>query len=143
MSLLNTKFIASVKAYHGKDSDPAVADKKGLMPVVLVPTSGQCPSKRILAGTIAKNMGIEVGSLYVFTCMETEPDKEYGRQFQFDAPMKAGIEELVNGDKWFGPASIIDVSEPTVGKLADGVTMDEDGNFMKDGQPCNADGVLF
>ena len=81
----NGMFLATVCKYNGNKENPAKLDSNDLMPVILEPLGGTCPKKRVLAGTIARNMGIEENQVYLFKWTRLEDDEEYGSQFGFVA----------------------------------------------------------
>lgn len=114
MSRLNTMFLATVAAFTGSNENPADADKNGKMPVILNVVAGQCPNKRIVAGTIAERNGFVVGKAYLFQATEGEPTAEYGRQFNFTAIKEASLMEVVEAGKLLGPAALLDASEVEV-----------------------------
>ena len=78
-------FLATVCNYYGNKENPAKPDSNDLMPVILEPLGGTCPNKRVLAGTVARNMNIEEKQVYLFKWTRLEDDEEYGSQFGFVA----------------------------------------------------------
>lgn len=114
MSRLNTRFLATVSAFTGSAEQPASPDKNGKMPVILTVVAGQCPNKRIIAGTLAERGGMEIGEAYLFQATEEEPDVEYGRQFNFTAVKKANLMEIIQGGQLLGPAALLDVTTEEV-----------------------------
>ena len=78
-------FLATVCNYYGNKENPAKPDSNDLMPVILEPLGGTCPKKRVIAGTVARNMGIEEKQAYLFKWTRLEDDEEYGSQFGFVA----------------------------------------------------------
>ena len=80
----NTLFLGSVNSYNAKTAKP---DSNGLEPVILEVIAGKCPKKRVLAGTIAKNMQIEIGITYLFKWTKLPDDPTYGTQYAFQAIM--------------------------------------------------------
>ena len=78
-------FLATVCNYYGNKENPAKPDSNELMPVILEPLGGTCPKKRVLAGTIARNMGIEENQVYLFKWTRLEDNEDYGSQFGFVA----------------------------------------------------------
>lgn len=107
--MLNTMFVATVVAFQGTTENPASPDKNGKMPVLLDVVAGQCPSKRVISGTVAERNGMKLGSAYLFSAKETESDDTHGRQFNFSAVKEATLMEIVQSSQLLGPASIIDV----------------------------------
>ena len=114
MSRLNTMFLATVVTFTGTDENPAEADKHGKMPVLLNVVAGQCPNKRVVAGTIAERNNFEIGKAYLFQATETEPDEQYGRQFNFTAVKEATLMEVVEAGKLLGPAALLDATTEEV-----------------------------
>ena len=109
MSKLNTMFVATVVAFMGTEENPASPDKNGKMPVLLNVVAGQCPSKRVIAGTVAERNNFETGKAYLFSATEGESSMEHGRQFNFSAVKEASLIEVVQAQQLMGPALIIDV----------------------------------
>ena len=110
MSRLNTMFLATVAAYTGSIEQPASPDKNGKMPVILNVVAGQCPNKRVVAGTVAERNGFITGKAYLFQATEGEPDAEHGRQFNFTAVKEATLMEVVEAGKLLGPAALLDAT---------------------------------
>ena len=107
-------FLATVASFTGSAEQPASPDKNGKMPVILNVVAGQCPNKRIVAGTIAERNGFVVGKAYLFQATEGEPDAEHGRQFNFTAVKEASLMEVVEAGKLLGPAALLDATTEEV-----------------------------
>ena len=70
-------FICKINSYA--QGNP---DKKGKMPVYLDCANGELPQRaRVLAGTIAENLGLEVGKIYAITVTHTG-ESEYGPTYR-------------------------------------------------------------
>ncbi len=100
------------------------ADKNGLMPVILIPVAGRIPNRNVLSGTVADNMGVEIGSTYLFKITEVEPDKEYGRRFTYTPLSKLGVLEILEAQQKLGDGIIFSVdtednSEPKVAEISE------------------------
>ena len=78
-------FLATVYNYYGNKENPALPDVNDLMPVILEPLGGTCPKKRVIVGTVARNMGIEENQVYLFKWTRLEDHEEYGSQFGYVA----------------------------------------------------------
>ena len=78
-------FLATVCNYYGNKENPAKPDSNDLMPVILEPLGGTCPKKRVIVGTVARNMGIEENQVYLFKWTKLEDDEKHGSQFGFVA----------------------------------------------------------
>ena len=78
-------FLATVCKYNGNKENPAKLDSNDLMPVILEPLGGTCPKKRVIVGTVARNMGIEENQVYLFKWTRLEDHEEYGSQFGYVA----------------------------------------------------------
>tara|TARA_R110002060_G_scaffold37860_1_gene48968 strand:- start:408 stop:758 length:351 start_codon:yes stop_codon:yes gene_type:complete len=107
-------FLATVAAFTGTDENPSSPDKHGKMPVILNVIAGQCPNKRVVAGTIAERNGFITGKAYLFQATEGEPNAEYGRQFNFTAVKEATLMEVVEAGKLLGPAALLDATTEEV-----------------------------
>lgn len=127
--MLTERFIGTVKPYNGSKNNPAQPDTNGHMPVILVPVAGKCPSKRVLAGTIALNEGLSVNNSYLFTVTETEADETYGRQFNYSAVMQVGFADIMSSTQFLGQPVVIDV-------------MESNGQSQGDEQPANVNSAL-
>jgi hypothetical protein len=131
MSKLTTTFLAAVKSFNGSKDNPASPDKNGNMPVLLHPVAGSCPDKRIIAGTVALNEGMQINKTYLISCVETDTDEEFGRQFNFTVIAEASIMEIMQAPNFLGQPSLIPVMEE--GEAApqeDEVVLDENGDVI-------------
>lgn len=129
--MINTTFLATVKPFLGSNENPAKPDKRDLMPVILNPVAGNCPNKRIIAGTVAQRDGMLVNKTYLFTCVErpaTEEEIEqgYGRQFNFSVVMEASMIEVMQGVQMLGHPTLIDVTEPAETPAPKATVINED-----------------
>ena len=89
------------------------ADINGLMPVILIPVAGKMPNRNVLSGTVASNMGIEVGKTYLFQVRETEPDPEFGRRFVFTKLHEMSAMDIVETTAKLGQGVIFSVEPET------------------------------
>lgn len=101
-------FIASVVSPNGEQFK---SDKNGNFPVMLNILAGRCPSKRVIAGTMAINMDIEPGQTYLFNWTEGEADHTYGRQFNFEKVKNVEALELIQAAKELGKSDVFDVTK--------------------------------
>lgn len=106
MSNFNGMIIASVNVFTNGS-----LDKNGKQPVILNVVAGRSPNRTVLSGTIAENMGIEVGKTYLFNIREGNPDEQYGRQFVFNKLKELEALEIVTAAAQMGQASIFDAAE--------------------------------
>lgn len=132
--MINETFLGVVKKFNGSNENPANVDTNGYMPVIIVPVAGKCPSKRVLAGTIAFNEGLNVNSTYLFTVAEQEPDEEYGRQFNFTAVKEATLMEIIQAKQFIGSPVVIDVMDSEEDTT-------ENNTSEENAQPANKDNV--
>lgn len=86
-------------------------DKNNEMPVILTPVAGTIPSKRTIAGTVAKNNGLEANKTYLISVNEVEPDPQYGRRFNWTALAEVTSSEIIDSVKSLGKGSIFNVVE--------------------------------
>lgn len=106
MTKFNSIVAATVSQFNnGK------ADKNGLMPVILIPVAGRIPNRNVLSGTVADNMGVEIGSTYLFKVTEVEPDEQYGRRFTYTPLAKLGVIEILEAKTKLGDGLIFSVDE--------------------------------
>lgn len=76
-----TVFVATVQAWNGKG---AKADKKGNMPLVLIPFGGTTPrGLNVINGTSAQLQGFQINKCYIVTATERPYEEEHGVQFNF------------------------------------------------------------
>ena len=102
-------FLATVCNYYGNKENPALVDANGLMPIILEPLGGTCPKKRVVAGTVARNMGIEENQVYLFKWTRLEDDEEYGSQFGFVAVTHiADPLQVITASQSLGDSTIIE-----------------------------------
>lgn len=100
-------FLAKVEMLK---SERASEDKNGLMPVILLGIAGEIPSRSVISGTYAQNMGIVPGYVYLFQATEKEEDLEYGRQFSF-LPISSNLSavEVLQAKQYLGKLKIVNV----------------------------------
>ena len=96
-------FLATVCKYNGNKENPAKPDSNDLMPVILEPLGGTCPKKRVIAGTIARNMGIEENQVYLFKWTRLEDDEEYVAVTQVQDPI-----QVISASQSLGDSTIIE-----------------------------------
>ena len=102
----SSMFLATVSNYN---SNTAKADKKGLMPMILDVVAGICPKKRVIAGTVAKNMILEEGITYLFKFTKLEDDVEYGSQYAFTKiSAVTDVMQIISASDSLGATMLID-----------------------------------
>ncbi len=100
-------FVAKVDLLKSKH---ATVDKNGYMPVILLGIAGEMPSKNVISGTVAENMDLTPGEVYLFNAKEQETDPQYGRNFTFMKLSSAlGAIELLQACDFVGPLRVVDV----------------------------------
>ena len=105
----NGMFLATVCNYYGNKENPALPDVNDLMPVILEPLGGTCPKKRIIVGTVARNMNIEENQVYLFKWTRLEDHEEYGSQFGFVAVTHiADPIQVISASQSLGDSTIIE-----------------------------------
>jgi hypothetical protein len=102
MNKITTTFLATVKSFTNGE-----ADKNGNLPVILNPVAGKCPDKRVIAGTVALNDGMQINKTYLISCTEGDEDPEYGRQFNYSVVAEASLMEIVQSTQFLGAPSLI------------------------------------
>lgn len=101
----NSFFLATVANFKGDNATP---DKNGLEPVILDVLAGTCPNKRVLAGTVAMNLGLESGNSYMLKWTQLEDDTEYGTQYGFTLVHKiVDPLQIISVGSALGPAKLI------------------------------------
>lgn len=95
MSYLVSPFLVTVRQFTGGAKGPAKPDVNGFMPILLESQNGELPERaRVLAGTIAKNAGLEVGNLYLVRVEETGTS-ELGPTFRHSVIAKVSVIEYM------------------------------------------------
>ena len=99
-------FLATVSNYN---SNSATTDKNGLLPMLLDVVAGICPKKRVIAGTVSKNMGLEEGITYLFKFTQLEDDADYGTQYAFTKISAVhDVMQILQATAQLGDATLID-----------------------------------
>lgn len=100
-------FLAKVEMLK---SEKASEDKNGLYPVILLGIAGEIPSRSVISGTFAQNMGIQPGEVYLFQATEQEEDIIYGRKFTF-MPISKSLSavEVLQARQFLGKLKIVNV----------------------------------
>jgi len=103
-----------------RDGREAKEDKNGLKPIILTPVAGRIPNKMVLTGTVAQNLGIEVGKTYLLSYRERSADqipeaaKQYGRAFVYTKLAELNAIEIIQATEMLGSAQVIDVTGSSV-----------------------------
>ena len=119
MARLSGLVLVAVAMFQGSTENPAQADKNGNFPVILNPLAGKIPSKRVLSGTVARNMRLIAGKTALVAYQETE-ENEFGRQFNFTvANNDVSISETLAGYATLGAPSVIKVTADEVAHVDD------------------------
>ena len=105
MAKFNGMIVASVNAFTKGE-----ADKNGKNPVILNVIAGKCPNRNVLSGTVAENIGLELGKTYLMSVREGEPDATYGRQFVYSKLSELKGVEIIQTAKEVGPSSVFDIA---------------------------------
>ncbi len=109
MEPLNEMIVVAITNFNGTST----SDKNGKYPVMLNCIAGTMPNRNVLSGTVAENLGIEVGKSYLMQVRETGFDKLFGRDFTF-----VKIRELESADdtvrtcKDLGKPNVIRIDKP-------------------------------
>ena len=90
------KSVVRVNNFTGKNGE-VTPDKNNNNPVYLTYISGSSiPQRaRVLSGTIAKNLGLEVGKSYLVDTQETGEDPEYGTQYSTTVVAEMAASDLI------------------------------------------------
>ena len=108
-------FVAKVDLLKSKH---ASEDKNGFMPIILLGIAGDMPSKNVISGTVAENMDLTIGGVYLFNAKVQDPDTNYGRTFTFMRLSTAlGAIELLQASDFVGELRIVDVESTTTSSL--------------------------
>ena len=91
------KSVVRVNNFTGKDGVIS-QDKNGKNPVYLTYISGsQLPEKaRVLSGTIAENLGLEVGKSYIVNTEAGEVHPDYGQQYSHTVVAEMQASDLIS-----------------------------------------------
>jgi len=130
--MLQTVALCSVSEFRKAGHE---VDKNGNQNVFLSPLSGTIPNKcMVLAGSVAINHNIEIGSTYVFKFTEIEESKEYGRQFNTQVIAKASVMDIMQASK-SNDAKVLNVSGAvTTETSTENVFANTESEFEKSGK---------
>ena len=103
--MLNELIIAGVNNFTSGKSD-----KNGKEPIILNVVAGKFPNRNVLSGTVAENLGVQVGKSYIFQVREVESNA-YGRQFVYTVVSEINGLDLIKATKELGMAQMIEVDE--------------------------------
>lgn len=103
--------LASVNTYN-----QGTVDKNGKEPLMLNVIAGTSPNMFVINGTIAENIGIEVGSTYLLQVRETEKSEEYGRQFTHNKLEQVTGMDIIRAKNELGAPVIVHAMGKNAGK---------------------------
>lgn len=93
--------IASISAFRGDN------DKNGKAPIFMNILGGKAPNKALVwSGTIAENVGLELGKTYLIQIRETDGTEEYGRGFNISKVAEMSALEVLQAEKLVGKAEV-------------------------------------
>ena len=99
--------VVAVSLFQGEG---AKADFNGFDPVYLTPIAGMSPNRNVIAGTVAKNSGLEIGKSYLCKWTRLEDDPEYGPQYGWTKVSEISNPlDIINAEKELGAGKIFDV----------------------------------
>lgn len=100
-------FVAKVELLKSKR---ATEDINGLLPVILLGIGGEMPSRNVISGTVADNMDLTPGGVYLFNAKEGDKDPEFGRRFTFMRLSQAlNPIEILQACDYVGDLKVVDV----------------------------------
>lgn len=109
---MNNLVIVAISAFNGED---AREDSNGLMPVYLTPIAGKSPNRNVIAGTVAKNSGLEVGKSYLVKWTRLEDDPTYGPQFSWTKVAEiSNPMDIIKAEQELGAGTIFSVDAKEV-----------------------------
>lgn len=111
----NGMFIGRVTAFQKAGQ---LTDANGHQNVILTPIAGKCPSKRVIAGSLALTQGFVPGDVVAVSFTEGQRDEEYGRQFSFTNVGRLTTMEALGAVAQFGNPEIVDVEDDNVSTAA-------------------------
>lgn len=129
MSNLSEMFVGQVSEFN-----QGTPDKNGKMPVIITNVGGKCPNRNVISGSIAENLGVEIGKTYLMQVRETKTDEKYGRQFAYTALKELEAMEIVNATIGLGKAEMIDVSVKVKEKTSSDVFEQTQNEFENQGK---------
>lgn len=115
MSTFNGMIVASVNAFT---KEGKAFDKNGNQNVILNIVAGRCPNRNVISGTVAQNIGIEIGKTYLFSVTEGQEDPQYGRQFVYNKLKELTAMEIVTAAKEMDKAEIFQLEAVTAAQPA-------------------------
>lgn len=99
----NGMIVASVNAFS---KEGKTTDKNSKQNVILNIVAGKCPNRNVISGTVAENIGIEIGKTYLLSITEGQEDPQYGRQFVYNKLKELTAMEIVTAAKEMYKAEI-------------------------------------
>lgn len=115
MANFNGVFIAKVTQFMKSGSQ---TDANGHTNIILTPIAGKCPSKRVIAGSLALTQGFVPGDVVAVSFTEGQRDEEYGRQFNFTNMGRLSTLETLGALSQFGNPEIVDVEDDNLSTAA-------------------------
>ncbi len=101
---METLFIGTVSMFNSKDVQPNV---HGLLPLIIEPICGPCPYKRVIDGSVARNMGIMEGNTYMFKFTQLEDDPTYGAQYAFTKIAQPDVLQIMQAQTMLGNSRFV------------------------------------
>ena len=91
----------------------ATPDSNGKLPIMLLAVSGTIPNRNVLSGTVAINLGFEVGKSYLVDCKLRGVDDEFGPTYNWTnlLEMKSAM-DILDMDERLGEGNITQVTKP-------------------------------
>jgi hypothetical protein len=109
MEFFQSLIVGTVTEYSGTDTP----DKNGEYPVMIQCMAGRMPNRNVIAGTVAKRQGLEVGHTYIIQVRKQGKDLVFGDQFTWLRVME--IKDpvaLLNACEKLGPPEIMIIDRP-------------------------------
>lgn len=125
-------FVVKVNRFNGSASNPARADKNGMEPVILNSYNGTLPNNaKVLSGTVAANLGFQVGKNYMVTLTHTGNDSQYGEQYQYSVVGELTAVEIAQNLNSLGRGVIQSAVKESAPKIQSAVAAgaEDEGEF--------------
>lgn len=107
--MFNEVSVGTVVPFRGSDTP----DKNGKMSIMILPVAGRIPNvKQVISGTVADNIGIEVGKTYLLQCREQGTDAVHGIDFTWLKLGEVGPLDVIDARKKLGEGQVVVFTKP-------------------------------
>lgn len=108
--MFNEIALVTITPFSGTTS----SDKNGENPIMFQPIAGKIPNlKQVVSGTVARNLGVEIGHSYLMKVRENGYDAVHGLDFQWTKIQECtSIEQTIKSVEMLGEGQVISFDKP-------------------------------